>query len=410
MTKRLLFLSLLLCSTLAGPSTAYAHTVLINSDPIANSTVTSLPEQIKLTFADPLLVLGSRTINEVQVVNPKGEIITSGDNVVKGAILTNVLTPKALDEGLFRVSFRVVAQDGHVITGSFNFSVGGLPKSPTLPGPIPTGVYHLTALANGSGMMGEKGSTSQSARVAIDLDFSRKQVCYVVVTKISDVLAIHVHSMNQQNMSISDEIFLPLDLSSLNSKRPICQAASLTTLSSLYNSANHYMVMFHTKAFPNGAIAGQLVPASQPSNDHGITLKNATLTSASNGGSTVLVLAFTNNQSNTVLLTGISSPIANSGEIFFDANLCQGNNVMTQLRNISVSPGHTELLGYKYQGGVLTGLLKKLSIGDSIPVVVHWLDSKGLARTSVTEASVVQPPKGLYLGANAMTAMPGMTH
>ena len=410
MSQRLLF-SLLLVSTLFyGISNASAHTVLIHSDPAANSTVTALPEQISLTFADPLLVLGSHAINQVQVVDPSGAVITSANNVVKGAVLTNVLSPNALLSGVFHVSFRVVALDGHVISGTFNFSVGTTSATPTLPGPIPNGIFQITAIANGSGLMGEVGSPTQSARVSFDLDFTHKEICYQITTKIPDVLAVHVHSMNQTNMSISDEIFLPINLASLNSKEPFCTTVSLNTLSLLYYNSSRYMIMFHTKAFPNGAVAGPLTSPKSFATGIGVSLRGATLTSTALGGSSALVLSLTNNQSKSILLTGISSSLASSAMIFYDSNMCQGNNVMRPLQNIAVSSGQTQLLGYKYQGGILSGLRKKLSLGDQIALDVHWEDFAGNPRTSEILASVVKQPKGLRLGTDAMAGMPGMTH
>ena len=168
--------------------------------------------------------------------------------------------------------------------------------------------------------------------------------------------------------------------------------------------------MFHTKAFPNGAVAGQLTSPKSLRGDLDVSVKGATLTSTSRGGSSALVLSFTNNQSKSILLTGISSPLATSAMIFYDANMCQGNNVIRPLQNIAVSSGQTQLLGYKYQGGILSGLTKKLSLGDRVALDVHWADFAGNPSTSEILASVVKPPKGLRLGMDAMAGMPGMTH
>ena len=106
-----------------GLSTASAHAVLIASNPSANSTILQLPKQITLTFGDPLLVFGKYAINSVQVTKLTGQRITSSTSVVKGEVLTNLFIVKKAIVGKFRVRFRVVAQDGHVVTGSFVFSV-----------------------------------------------------------------------------------------------------------------------------------------------------------------------------------------------------------------------------------------------------------------------------------------------
>lgn len=401
MNKRSLIWLILLTIFTSGLSTASAHTVLIGSDPTANSTVTRLPEQITLTFADSLLVLGAHTINEVQVIDPMGLVITSKNNVVKGAKLSNVLTPKMVMAGHYHVSFRVVAQDGHVITGTYIFSVGKSAKSPVLAVTPPLGVYHITALANGAGIMNGVGSARQSAKLSLDLDFFKSDICYNIETTISDVLAVHVHSMNQTNMTISDEIFLPLNPASINSLKPICDHLATSILTTLYDNANRYMVVLHTKSFPNGAVAGRFI-MHQSTVDSSIVLNGVTATVSKAGGTTALSLTLTNNLRKPILLTGITSSLATSSMIFFDANMCIGNTFMTQLQNIVIGPNHDQVLGYKYQGAMLAGLEKDLKVGSQIPIAVHWVDSKGVSKTLNTLAKVVSPPAGLHF------AMAGM--
>ena len=106
-----------------GLSPAFAHAVLVASNPSANSSIFQMPKQITLTFSDPLLVFGKQAINSVQVTNSAGRRITSSTAIVKGRVLTNFFTVKNVIVGKFYVVFRVVAQDGHVVTGSFIFLV-----------------------------------------------------------------------------------------------------------------------------------------------------------------------------------------------------------------------------------------------------------------------------------------------
>jgi len=139
-------------------------------------------------------------------------------------------------------------------------------------------------------------------------------------------------------------------------------------------------------------------------------VKGATLTAARVGGSTAISLSLTNNQGTKILLTDISSPIASSSLIFYDANMCQGNNAMMPLQNIAVSSGNTQLLGYKYQGATLSGLSRTLKIGEKDPLTVEWTDADGVPQTLQVLANVVAPPKGLDLSTTKMAAMPGMPH
>jgi len=103
--------------------TAFAHTELIGSTPKSGSTISRLPAQISLTFGDPLLILGKSALNQVHVTDPNGTLITSSPGLVKGAVLRNVLHPKKIVRGIYTVTYRVSAEDGHVVTGRFTFTL-----------------------------------------------------------------------------------------------------------------------------------------------------------------------------------------------------------------------------------------------------------------------------------------------
>jgi hypothetical protein len=106
-----------LVSVLATAAPAEAHTSLTSSDPAKGATVTS-PKQIRLTFADPVRFTG------VVVLDAHGGHHESGksqavDNHVTEAI-AGVLAP-----GVYTVGWRVVAPDGHPVTGEYKFTVKG---------------------------------------------------------------------------------------------------------------------------------------------------------------------------------------------------------------------------------------------------------------------------------------------
>jgi methionine-rich copper-binding protein CopC len=104
-------------------SPASAHTVLISSNPEKGSTIKVLPSKITLTFADPLLTLGKKIVNKVSVVDPEDHVITTGQDVAKGAVLTDQFLGSSVKSGRYKVIYRVSAQDGHIVTGSFFFTV-----------------------------------------------------------------------------------------------------------------------------------------------------------------------------------------------------------------------------------------------------------------------------------------------
>jgi len=256
--KKLVIASAALLLGLVVSPLAQAHTVLVSSDPGAGSTVKQLPEQVTLTFAGSLLTLGSKAINTVEVVDPMGQTITSANNVVHGNVLTNVLSPSMVMSGSYKVIFRVAAQDGHVLNGSFNFAVGSgasngvhiaIPKS---------GTVTLYAHATGQGVMDSKGAPSGDASGTFLIDFSKQTICFSVKTNLNDVSAIHLHAASQMNMTMSDEIFLPLDIAALTSTQPICHKETGSALATVAKFPSHYVLMLHTKKYPDGAVAGFL--------------------------------------------------------------------------------------------------------------------------------------------------------
>jgi len=108
---------------LIGAATANAHTVLVYSNPKSGAIVHSLPNSITLRFAEPLLTLAGQTINRVSVTDPKGVVVTSGKNISRGTLLTNAFNSVVAKKGIYKVSYRVSAQDGHVVIGSFTFTL-----------------------------------------------------------------------------------------------------------------------------------------------------------------------------------------------------------------------------------------------------------------------------------------------
>jgi copper resistance protein C len=117
-----------LLGVVATAAPASAHTTLTSSDPAKGSTVAA-PQEIRLTYGDPVRFPG------VVVEDAKGGRHESGrpnavDNHVTQRI-AGVLAP-----GVYTVGWRVVAEDGHPVTGEFRFTVkasGGSPSATATP-------------------------------------------------------------------------------------------------------------------------------------------------------------------------------------------------------------------------------------------------------------------------------------
>ena len=121
--KKSLTSLLIFTFAVGGVSVASAHTELIASSPAKGSMVKVLPRKITLKFADPLLTLAKRSINRVIVTDPHSKVVTTGKDKVKGAILTDPMTIANPISGIYKANYRVSAQDGHIVTGSYTFKL-----------------------------------------------------------------------------------------------------------------------------------------------------------------------------------------------------------------------------------------------------------------------------------------------
>ena len=101
---------------LAGP--AAAHDALVSSDPAPDAVLAEAPERVVLTFAAAQAGVGS----EVLVTDAAGEIWSDGAAQVDDTTVTQPLRP-GLPNGVYTVTWRSVAGDGHPVTGTFAFTV-----------------------------------------------------------------------------------------------------------------------------------------------------------------------------------------------------------------------------------------------------------------------------------------------
>jgi methionine-rich copper-binding protein CopC len=115
---------------------AQAHSSLVSSNPAANATVVDFPMDVTLTFNEELLVVGADNPNKVEVIDEMGNLV-SGVAVVNGA---NVSVPVGINgNGPYKVKYRVVSKDGHVVEGDYQFNVES-PIAIASPMPISTPV------------------------------------------------------------------------------------------------------------------------------------------------------------------------------------------------------------------------------------------------------------------------------
>jgi copper transport protein len=127
-------------AALALPGAAGAHAQLIRSIPADRAVLAAAPREARFSFDDRVTVAsGIRAVR-----NGDGSVLAGKAGVVGGRTLVVPLRPN-LHEGDYTVLWRVVSDDGHLISGVIAFAVGAgrAPPTPSLAAgnwPTATGV------------------------------------------------------------------------------------------------------------------------------------------------------------------------------------------------------------------------------------------------------------------------------
>ena len=128
--KKLVILFALFLPGLAWPMTASAHTSLITQQPLGNSVIQELPPEISLTFDESLIVIGKA--NSITVLDPNGKEISTGETKVLNNVVSRAITASEAS-GKYSVTYRVVSEDGHVVSATYQFTLQSNSKSPVAP-------------------------------------------------------------------------------------------------------------------------------------------------------------------------------------------------------------------------------------------------------------------------------------
>ncbi len=105
---------------LLAPAPAFAHDVLIDSDPEDGTTLDTVPEEVVLTFNNSPMEGGSGSA--IVVTGPDGEEHQEGDLTFDGPEVSVGLVPLT-EAGEYSIAFRVVSSDGHPIQDTLDFTV-----------------------------------------------------------------------------------------------------------------------------------------------------------------------------------------------------------------------------------------------------------------------------------------------
>ena len=252
--------ALVVLALVVNPTGASAHTVLVGSNPVAGSVLKELPDSILLTFASPLLSLPGKSVNTITVIDPMNMQIASAPNLL-GNSLRATLNEGMKKNGDFHVRYRVVAQDGHVLNGSYSFKVSSSDSAkPSSIKLITSGVRKYFSQADGNNRF-LKGDKVGEASAEFSIDFSKNLLCYQVKVKnLLNITGAHIHALLSNNHveSVEDEVFIGLNPAIVQAGKRACLSAPNLMLSAVGDNPNHYFLMLHTQKYSDGAIGGVL--------------------------------------------------------------------------------------------------------------------------------------------------------
>ena len=134
---------------LAAP--AQAHDELISTNPADKSQVAVLPDQVVLTFEEPPVKTGS----QVLVKGPDGNV-QNGPPSFSGNKVTQAIKDGS-PAGAYTVTWRVTADDGHAVFGTFAFTAATGNTVGT-----PTSTVGAVATPSATSASGNAASTSKS--------------------------------------------------------------------------------------------------------------------------------------------------------------------------------------------------------------------------------------------------------
>lgn len=110
----------LLAVALLCPVSAFAHAILVKSQPAKDETVTESPKQIDLWFNDAV----RSEYKALAVIDSTGKRVDNHDvaqSLTNGANI--YATVPTLPPGTYTIRYRVVSEDTHIVTGKFEFTI-----------------------------------------------------------------------------------------------------------------------------------------------------------------------------------------------------------------------------------------------------------------------------------------------
>ena len=114
-----------ICAVIAllAPHPAQAHTSLVSSVPMKNSTIKAIPKTIALTFDEKLIMLAGKNVSKFSVVGPDGKEIKLGPITLTNQIISAAILEPKPKPGTYKINYRVISGDGHPVSGIIKFTL-----------------------------------------------------------------------------------------------------------------------------------------------------------------------------------------------------------------------------------------------------------------------------------------------
>ena len=105
----------------ARPSAALPHLKLVRSSPAADTVLSTSPDAIRLWLSEPT----QAPVSKISVASDAGVVVTLAPltrDTTKSAPLVAKLV-KPIGAGTYKVTWKAMSKDGHVVDGTFNFRI-----------------------------------------------------------------------------------------------------------------------------------------------------------------------------------------------------------------------------------------------------------------------------------------------
>ncbi len=114
-------LLLTMFATLFVVAPALAHTDLVSKTPEEDATLKQAPGQVRISFSAPV----EAEFSPLEVYDEQGRRVDLDDASLKSGDATTLMVDlrKGLSAGFYTVEYRFTGDDGHTVTGSYEFAI-----------------------------------------------------------------------------------------------------------------------------------------------------------------------------------------------------------------------------------------------------------------------------------------------